>query len=154
MPLVFVRVDRGRDAVGHQRLQPSEQPPPIENGRVVEEVRDIGFVVAFEADELAGAAARHQHIQDLAGLRAAVDVIADKHFDRALGRIACTIRIDAREQLGQEIGAAVDVTDGIDAQIGRRPRREFLGARQQGLPHELRSPERKIGRRSILVNTQ
>ena len=62
--------------------------------------------------------------QDLCRFRSTIDVIAEKNLDFGRDGVFCEVGVDARKKLFEQIGAAMDVADGVDpdpiGEIGRR----------------------------------
>ena len=61
-----------------------------------------------------------EQIDHCPGVRTAIDVVAEIHFDRMRDRSAPNVVVDARSDFAQQVGPAVDITDRIDACIGGR----------------------------------
>jgi hypothetical protein len=53
---------------------------------------------------------------------AAVDIIADIDFDRSSYRATGPIVLNSPDHVAQQIGAPVNVADGIDSYVGRKGR--------------------------------
>jgi hypothetical protein len=58
-------------------------------------------------------------------MRPAIDIVTEKDLNRPLVRAYLKILVDEREQLGQNIGAPMDVTDRINANSGGKTRPRF-----------------------------
>jgi hypothetical protein len=66
-------------------------------------------------------AARQQQIEHPSEVRSAIDIVSQKDVDRRGRRMRLEVSINLREQLSQQIGTAVHVTDGIHSQTFRGP---------------------------------
>ena len=73
------------------------------------------LVIALEKNRIVHFPARDQQLDDFPGARAAVNIVAEVNLDCVSGWSGFEIIIDAGEELGQEIGAPVDVADSINA---------------------------------------
>ena len=83
-----------------------------------------------------GQRALAQPIDDTAGVRSAVHIVADKHHSRAGGRQKALLLLDRRDQHLEQVEPAMDIADGVDPlALGRAGRRRVpLGAPDRGLP--------------------
>jgi hypothetical protein len=61
-----------------------------------------------------------EQIDDIAGIRPAIDIIAEINLDRVSNRPASLVIVDAFERFHQEVGATVNVADAVDACIRRQ----------------------------------
>ena len=109
-----IGIERGLDAVGNKGLQTSELSPVLEFGRVAKNLQEIGFVVAFEKHAFPDMASLNQKVERVTGMRSTVDVVAQIDFDRTIDRGARQVGVNHGEHLLEEIGATVDVADGIN----------------------------------------
>jgi hypothetical protein len=129
---LLVGVDGRRHSIGNQRLQPAGMAPVLDDGGIVQKIRDVGLVIDLEADHLAPLAPCDQQCPALRALPAAIDIVAEQNLDDALRRIGG----DVGEKLRQEIGASVHVADSVDANAVRRLRCGLLAGARQQTPHE------------------
>src|SRR5229473_671793 len=79
--------------------------------------------------------ARHQQIKNPAGIRPPVDVVSQKDLDCAGRWMRLKVGIDLGEQLSQQIGSAVHVSDRIQSRASRDPRQSFPALGRQRAPH-------------------
>src|SRR6266849_10317388 len=79
--------------------------------------------------------ARHEQIEHLPGVRPAIDIVSQKDVDSPGHRMRLKVGIDLREQLSQQIGTAVHVSDGIHSDTLRDPRQSFSAPGRQRVPH-------------------
>lgn len=80
-------------------MQSPDLPPVVEFGWVTQHIQAVSLVVAFKAHHLARLASFNQKLERLAGIGAAVDIIAEIDFDWTLHRVARDVHIDHREHL-------------------------------------------------------
>lgn len=83
--------------------------------------------------------ARHQQIEHLPGVRPAVNVISQKDVGSPGDRMLFEVGIDFREQLRQQIGTAVHVSDRIHPHALRDSRQSLSAPRRQRIPHVIAS---------------
>ena len=117
-----VGIRRGRQPVGHQRLQAAELPPLREHVGIDEKLQQTGLVIAEQADHAPVSPPLIEHRDHIARIRSAIDVVAEEHLDRPRRPELADIGIDAGADLAQQIGVPVDVADGVE--IGRASCRE------------------------------
>jgi DDE superfamily endonuclease len=110
-PLALIRIDDRRHAVGQKRLEPSELSPVIERGGIAQKPRNIGFVVALEADHAMALATRNQKIEHFTRLRSAVDVIAEQNLNDPGGRVGGHVGVDPGKERPEQVGAAGKATN-------------------------------------------
>ena len=72
-------------------------------------------MVALEKRHFVDAGAFDQQIQNGRRIFSPVDVVAKKDLNGFGYRVLLEIRVDPRKQFFEQIGPAVDVTDGIDS---------------------------------------
>jgi hypothetical protein len=75
-------------------------------------------MISLEEQHIVPSPARYQQVDDLPRVRAAVDVITEEDLNWVGDRPCFEIVIDAHKKLGQQIGAPVYVSDGINAPTG------------------------------------
>jgi len=138
--LLLVGVQGWRDPIGQQSLETSEESPLAENFWILQEIGNVGFVVSLEANHLVASASRDQHIQHVARLQSAVDIITEQHLDDSRCWKGCHVRVYAGEEPSQKVSATVHVTDRVDAHTVCSFRGCFFGARQQRIPHRSLTP--------------
>lgn len=83
------------------------------------EILEEALMIATEAD---GAAANHSDgklVDDTFRIGAAIDVVAEINFNGSLNRAPSNVRIDPIDDVGKEIGTAMDIADRIHSDAGR-----------------------------------
>lgn len=108
------------DAIGGKGLHAAQLPPVVKDGRVLEEIFHHRLVVAAQANRAVSNEPDSQQIDDGFRLRAAIDVVPQIDLDRACDRPASDVIINASNDLAQQIGAAMDIANRIDARASRR----------------------------------
>ena len=108
------------DTVGGKGLHAAQLVPMTEFGRVLKEIFHQGLVIAAQAHRLVLNQPDGQYIDDGLRIRASIDIVAEIDLDRVLYRPASKVIADARDDIDQQVGPAVDVADGIDTRIRRR----------------------------------
>ena len=88
-------------------------------------------MVTLEYHRLLRSRAQDQAIEHAAGIRAAVHIVADQNLNRPGNGVSGDMGVDAREQPVEQIGAAMDVADRIDADPLRQQRRATLASPRQ-----------------------
>ena len=78
------------------------------------------FVIATEANSAAANHSNGELVDDAFRIRAAINVIAEINFNRPFDRPPSSIGIDSIGDIGKEIGATVDIADGIHPDAGRQ----------------------------------
>src|SRR5207249_1883035 len=106
------------NAVGGQCLKRAQLLPMGKKALVSKKAFHQGFVIAAQAHRAIFDDTDSERVDDGFRIRSAVDVIAQINLDSVLNRPAPDIVIDTCDNLHQEIGAAVDIADGIDARSG------------------------------------
>ncbi len=107
------------DAVARQRLPAAIGEPVGTDRDIDEEAQHEVLVVALEVDRFESGGRRLQEqVDDLARLGAAVDVIAEIDHDVARRRPVLGVGRDHGVQKREQVGAAVDVADGIEPRAG------------------------------------
>ena len=76
-------------------------------------------MVSFEENRFMLASALDQQVDRSGWIRAAIDVVAEEHMDRAHRADRVKISVDYGEHLLKQIGAAMDIADRVDH--GLRP---------------------------------
>jgi len=110
-----VRIDGRREPIRHQRLQTTNALPITEDGWLADKLGQKSLVVAFEKDHPMRAIAGDQSVQDPARIWSTIDVIAKKDFKAIRNRSFCQIGIDVVKHPVEQIRAAMDVADSINA---------------------------------------
>jgi len=85
-----------------------------------EEFLKKAFVITSEAN---GAAANHSDrelVDNTFRIRPAINVIAEINFNGSLDRAPLNVRINSIDDVGEEIGATVDIADGIHPDARRQ----------------------------------
>src|SRR5215813_7797515 len=118
VPRGSLLVQGRHDTIGNECFQAAVLPPLFDRSRVAQELGQKNLVVASQTNCLVGSTALDEAVERLSRLRSAVDVITQEQLNRAFDWAICKIAIDAREEPGQEIGSAMDVSDGIYAHAG------------------------------------
>lgn len=108
------------DTIGRKCLHAAQLLPVLQDGRVLQKTFHHGFVVAAQAHGVIGDEPHREQIEHRARVRSAIDIVAEIDFDRMRDRPAPHVVVDARNYFAQQIGAAVDVADRIDACIRGR----------------------------------
>jgi len=76
-----------------------------------------------------------EHIENFAALKAAVNVVAEVDDDTVeVGRRRCRVLGDGLIEPLQQVGASVDIADGVDPHAIRNPRRRGSGT-VRAAPH-------------------
>lgn len=108
------------DTVGRKCLHAAQLLPVLQDGRILQKTFHHSFVVAAQAHRAIGDEPHREQIEHRSRVRSAIDIVAEIDFDRMRDRPAPYVVVDARNYFAQQIGAAVDVTDRIDACIRGR----------------------------------
>lgn len=108
------------DAIGRERLHAAQLKPVLEDGRLLKESFHHSFVVASQTHRAIPNKPYREQIDHRPGIWPAIDIVAEIHFNRACDRPAPDIVVDARCYVTQQVGAAVNIADGIDARTCRR----------------------------------
>lgn len=72
-------------------------------------------MIAFEEDCLTVMAPFQQEVERVTGIGTTIDVVAEVDFDRAVHRAPGQIGVNFSKHLLKEIGAPVDIAEGINA---------------------------------------
>ena len=107
------------NAVGCKRLHAADLQPWTETGRIAKEALHQALVVAAQANGAIFDQPDCQHIDHGLRIRAAVDVVAQIDLNGMRDRSALQVVIDACKDFSQQVGAAVDIADRIDANVRR-----------------------------------
>jgi hypothetical protein len=92
-------------------------------------------VISLETNHRSALSALDEQIENLARMRSAVDVIAQKNLNRSGDGKITQICIDPREECAQEIHSPMHVADGINPELIRNARNNCfrqLDQRQNG----------------------
>lgn len=103
-------------------MQGAESPPRLEFDSAEQETLHQRLVIAAQADGTAPDHADGQRVDHRAGMRPAVDIVAEIDLDGVPDRPARQVFVDSGKSFRHEIGAAMNITDGIDARVQRRYR--------------------------------
>ena len=95
-------------------------PPVLELCRVFQNVEQKRLVVSLQEDRFVPLATFDEQIYGAAGFRPAIDVVAEKNMKGSPRADRREISIYYGEHLLKQIGAAVDVRDGVDAYAVRQ----------------------------------
>ena len=117
------------DLVADQGRTAAVDHPGRAQGTVRDETDQEFFVVALQVHGLEPLQRLvDQHVDHLEGLRSAIDVVAEVHEYLALSRRAFRPVVTNRPvHFGEQIGAAVNVADGIDPRaVGNAGRRRVV----------------------------
>jgi hypothetical protein len=108
------------DAAGGKGLHAAQLVPMTKFGRVLKEILHQGLVIAAQAHRAVLNQPDGQHIDDGLRMGASIDIVTEIDLDRVLYRPASKVIADARDDVDQQVGPAVDVADRIDTRIRRR----------------------------------
>jgi len=95
-PFLFVLIEiwLRHNPVGQQGLHSAEFPPLLQHHWIMEELGQNRLVVPFQIDRLVKQAPVDQTVDDLTGSRPAIDIVPEKHFNRARYRAGSEVGVD------------------------------------------------------------
>ncbi len=131
--LGFLRrwIDRRCQPVGCEGHKPSVMTPVLQGCWIIKEFQHYGFMVAFQANHLMGAAAFDQQIKNSPRIGPSVNVVAQKNLDRPLRRGSIEITVDHGKQFFKQISPSMDVADGINFNSVRNARLDLLAPKSR-----------------------
>ena len=110
----------GAQAVRKQGFRSTPSKPMQENARIIECAQHHVFVIAPKHKDVTLCLASEKEIDNSAGIGPSVDIVSEIDLKRALDGCAYFMCIDQVEHGCEEIGAAVHVSHGIDADPSRQ----------------------------------
>ncbi len=111
-----------REAVGFKRLPASHIQPWMKSGWLGKKCLQKRFMISTQAHSAFLNNAPCQRFDHILRLRTTVDIIADIDFNRCSHRTAGPIIVNSPDNVAQQVGAAMNIADGIDSDIGRKGR--------------------------------
>src|SRR5262249_20772494 len=115
-----------------QRLEAAEAPPMTGDGRIAQKGLEQGFVVSFQRDELGRKRIAREALENPARIGAAIDVIADRHGQAVVHGRGLKIAADLAHEAVEQVGAAMNVADHVEAAAVRERHVEVLSDRRGG----------------------
>jgi hypothetical protein len=111
------------DAIRKDRLEPAERAPIFKGGEAAKKRFHEDLMIAAQQGDACLLRARDEEVYDPLGIGAAVDVVADIDFQRAIARASLfDIAIDQAMRQAKTVGPAMDIADGIKGESVRSRR--------------------------------
>lgn len=97
-------------------MKGAELYPVMDGFRIIpEEPFEDGFMIAAKADRVLPHEPHRKPIQHTLRIRSPIDVVAEIHLNCIINRPASEIILNPVDCLGQQVGAAVNITYGVDS---------------------------------------
>src|SRR5438128_12611228 len=87
----------------------------MDDARIAQEILQDRLVVPAQADGMPMHKTLAQNVDDALRIAAAIDVVANIDLDGVLDRSPAQVFVNALDQVAQEIGTSVNISDGVDA---------------------------------------
>ncbi len=107
----------------------------VQECRVLQEIKQECFVVAFEKNHLRLVVGLDQKIKNLLRGRAAIDIVAEKNCNRLRYWMESDIDLNLQKEWRQKISPTMDVADRVDANPLRHSWGLSVASSGRQLPH-------------------
>ena len=120
IPACLAAIVIRNNTVRRQSLQTAELRPCLEMFGIPQELLHKVFMITAEADRAIVNEPNGKQIDYGLCVGTAIDIVTEIDFHAMADRPAFEIAVDAFDRFDQEIGSAMDITNRVDARIGRR----------------------------------